>query len=340
MSEIDLGDLVRPSVICFGEALVDRLGPIGGGSKFQDGTSEDCLGGAPANVACGLSRLGVPVAFCGRLGNDGIGNDFKRVFGDRGIDLRGLQEDSQRPSRVVLVRRDINSERFFEGFAGENPLGFADQAIELAQLKKIWPFLANEAKWLLIGTISLASIPSAESLLWCLTQAEEQGIKIALDVNWRPTFWNADSSPDSGPTPTTLELIKPVLNRVSFLKLSKEEALWFFNCHDPVEISQSLSTAPDVVITDGANPIHWFIAKMKGEINPLAPQKIIDTTGAGDAFTAGILQQFLFSSSLEYSFQEVLSMVRFAAACGAIVCSGAGAIAPQPTEVEVELFLN
>lgn len=61
-----------PSVLCFGEALVDRLGPPGG-DPAVDGPVDDRLGGAPANVACGLARLGTSVAFLGRLGRDDIG---------------------------------------------------------------------------------------------------------------------------------------------------------------------------------------------------------------------------------------------------------------------------
>ena len=58
-------------VVCLGEALIDRLGPPGG-DPAVDRPVDDRLGGAPANVACGLARLGTPVAFVGRLGQDAI----------------------------------------------------------------------------------------------------------------------------------------------------------------------------------------------------------------------------------------------------------------------------
>ena len=66
------------SVVCLGEALIDRLGPPGG-DPAVDRPVDDCLGGAPANVACGLARLGTPVAFAGRLGHDPIGEAFSRL---------------------------------------------------------------------------------------------------------------------------------------------------------------------------------------------------------------------------------------------------------------------
>lgn len=83
-----------PQVLCLGEALVDRLGPLGGDpATAAPGDCDDRLGGAPANVACALARLGTPVAFIGRLGQDSIGDSFRELLADRGVDLQGLQLD-------------------------------------------------------------------------------------------------------------------------------------------------------------------------------------------------------------------------------------------------------
>ena len=82
-------------VFCLGEALIDRLLPWG------DDPGRDCLGGAPANGACALARLGTSAGFIGRLGRDPIGTAFAELFEQRGLDTSGLQWDEQRPSRVV-----------------------------------------------------------------------------------------------------------------------------------------------------------------------------------------------------------------------------------------------
>ena len=119
-----------PQVICMGEALLDRLGPLGG-NPLDDQPCEDCLGGAPANVACGLAQLGTSVAFFGRLGDDSIGECFQNLFNARAINLKGLQIDQNRPTRIVLVRRDLSGERSFQGFSGDKGEGFADQALSI-----------------------------------------------------------------------------------------------------------------------------------------------------------------------------------------------------------------
>ena len=116
-------------VICLGEALIDRLGPLGG-DPARDQPVDDRLGGAPANVACGLARLGTTVAFVGRVGGDAIGADFQHLFSQRGVDTSTLQLDSSRPTRSVLVRRSGDGERQFKGFAGDQGEGFADQALQ------------------------------------------------------------------------------------------------------------------------------------------------------------------------------------------------------------------
>ena len=319
-------------VICIGEALVDRLGPLGGDpATAAPGDCDDRLGGAPANVACALARLGTPVAFIGRLGRDAIGDSFLKLLSDRGVDLRSLQHDDQRPSRVVLVRRDASGERVFQGFAGDDGAGFADQALDQATLDSHWPALAEAARWLLIGTIPLASTASAAALRWLVSQAERDGVRVALDVNWRPTFWNPEADPAAGPTADAQALIQPLLEQASLLKLAREEALWFFGSDDPAVIAAGLPQQPDVVVTDGAEPVRWFIAKEAGSMPVFPPAQVIDTTGAGDAFTAGLLHCW---------DRPVRDRLRFASACGALVCGGAGAIDPQPQEQDVLAFLN
>ena len=319
-------------VICIGEALVDRLGPLGGDpATAAPGDCDDRLGGAPANVACALARLGTPVAFIGRLGRDAIGDSFLKLLSDRGVDLRSLQHDDQRPSRVVLVRRDASGERVFQCFAGDHGAGFADQALDQAASVSHWPALAEAACWLLTGTIPLASTASAAALRWLVSQAERDGVRVALDVNWRPTFWNPEADPAAGPTADASALIKPLLEQASLLKLAREEALWFFGSDDPAVIAAGLPQQPDVVVTDGAEPVRWFIAKEAGSMPVFPPAQVIDTTGAGDAFTAGLLHCW---------DRPVRERLRFASACGALVCGGAGAIDPQPQEQDVLAFLN
>ena len=326
-------------VICLGEALIDRLGPLGGDPAI-DLPVDDYLGGAPANVACGLAKLGTNVAFVGCVGNDDIGQKFKSLMRSRGINISGLEINESFPSRIVLVRRSKDGDRSFQGFVRKKENLFADQAINSSFINDSWPLFSDNAKWLLIGTIPLASRISADSLWQVVEKALHSEIRIGIDVNWRPTFWDPNSSFDRGPTEKELSKILPFLENASFLKFSEEEANYFFGNNQPDIIANSLSKKPDVVVTNGPEPVKWFLNKLRGETSSIKIDNVVDTTGAGDAFMAGLIHQFLNHSSLPTTIQDMNKLVLFASACGALVCQKLGAIQSQPTKEEVESFYN
>jgi len=326
-------------VIAIGEALIDRLGPPGG-DPSSDLPVIDCFGGAPANVACALGRLGANVCFIGSLGNDSFGEKLKNLLIEREINIDGLQQDLLRPTRVVLVRRDAGGERSFEGFEGDKGLGFADQAISKEQLIKNWPNVINKAKWLVIGTIPMASEISSNAYLWCIENALYAGVKIAIDLNWRPTFWRNKASKISAPSDEEKYKIISILKKVSLIKLAKEEAKWFFNTSNPIEISSSLSHRPSVIVTDGSNPISWLLNNHMGQSFAISPSSVVDTTGAGDAFTAGLIFKLLSIDFDKISQQIAEEIIQFAIACGAHVCKGVGAIEAQPYLEDIDKLLS
>tara|TARA_B100000700_G_C15050282_1_gene859894 strand:- start:2340 stop:3356 length:1017 start_codon:yes stop_codon:yes gene_type:complete len=330
-------NLAPPEVVCLGEALLDRLGPIGG-APSQSKDVVDCLGGAPANVACGLARLDVNVAFVGRFGQDLVARKFLDLMSQRNINLNAVQIDEIRPTRIVLVSRDLNGERSFNGFSGDLGKGFSDQALSIVELKNKFQDLFSHSKYLLIGTIPLASKYSSESILWSIDESLRNNVDIAIDINWRSKFWNIKRDSDSGPDASDLKIISPVLQKASLIKVSKEEAIWFFNSYSPKFISKSLPQNPDVVVTNGSRKIEWFLKGFEGNTIPIKGGNIIDTTGAGDAFMAGLLYGLIHNSS-SYSNDIVKHIVEFAAACGAIVCEKSGAIDPQPNVLDVQRFL-
>jgi fructokinase len=136
-----------------------------------------------------------------------------------------------------------------------------------------------------------------------------------------------------------LNLIKKCLNHANVLKLAKEEATLFFKEENPLLISQQLSNQPDVIITDGANPVSWYINGLKGITETPTSQKIVDTTGAGDAFLAGLISK-LISSGYPSSTLEIEDCIKFANVCGLLTCLGEGAIEQQPYYEKVNKFLG
>jgi len=300
------------------------------------------LGGAPANVACALKKLKINSIFIGSLGNDDYGKKFIAQFDQLGVNFDFLQLDNDSSTRVVNVDRDQFGDRFFSGFEESSHLCFADEVLskeliekELQNLEKF--FL--ETKYLVSGTIVLSSPKSAETIFFLLEQAKKFEVKIVIDLNWREVFWDHSSFSSEISKAARVNLIKKFLNNANVLKLAKEEASLFFEDENPLLISQQLSNRPDVIITDGKNPVAWYINGLQGISETPNSQKIVDTTGAGDAFLAGLISK-LIASGYPSNEIEIEDCIKFACVCGLLTCLGEGAIEQQPYYEKVNKFLG
>jgi len=158
-------------------------------------------------------------------------------------------------------------------------------------------------------------------------------------LNWREVFWDNSSFSSEINKAARFTLIKNFLNHANVLKLAKEEATLFFEVENPLLISQQFSNKPDVIITDGKNPVSWYINGLKGITATPISQKIVDTTGAGDAFLAGLISK-LISSGYPSNELEIEDCIKFAGVCGLLTCLGEGATEQQPNYEKVNKFLG
>ena len=320
-------------VICIGEALIDKI------INKSDSNFKNYLGGAPANVVCALRKLNVPAAFIGCLGDDDFGKEFIKLFQQLNINIDFLQIAKQTSTRIVKVIRDQSGDRSFAGFESNKSNIFADEMLDklliMANIKNLKKQFLN-TKFIVTGTNLLASYKSSESLFFILNVAKNYRIKVIIDVNWREIFWEYSNINKD----IQFKKVKNFLNHADILKLASEEAYLFFDTNDPSEISKVLINQPDVIITNGANPINWYVDSQKGS-NVVVDNKskIIDTTGAGDAFLAGLISRYYRDSNLK-DHSKIIKNIKFASACGFLTCLGEGAIEQQPEENSVYKFLE
>ena len=325
----------KKKVICIGEALIDRIR-----NKSNQGFT-DFLGGAPANVACALRKLKIDSTFIGSLGSDDYGKKFIMQFNELDVNLDFLQVDKDSSTRVVNVDRDQFGDRFFSGFEESSKL-FADEALRVKLIEKEILNLEKsflETKYLVTGTILLSSPISSETIFFLLEKAKRFEVQIVVDLNWREVFWDNSSFSSEISKSARINLIKKFLNHANVLKLAKEEATLFFEDENPLLISQQLSHRPDVIITDGKNPVAWYINGLQGITETPSSKKIVDTTGAGDAFLAGFISK-LISSGYPSNELEIEDCIKFAGICGLLTCLGEGAIEQQPCYEKVNKFLG
>jgi fructokinase len=317
-------------VICLGEMLIDLLAnqlgmPL---EAVSDWTAYP--GGAPANVACGLVKLGTPTALISCLGHDKVGGKLVDLLADIGVDISGIQYSLTAPTRQVYVVRSADGDRSFAGFIDRLATDkFADVFLNAAQLPE---HLFSEAKLLSIGTISLADLTSRAATERALELAAKYQLQIFVDVNWRSMFWD---------DPQRAKIvILDVLKRADFIKMSDDEAEWLFDSIDPEIISQELPHSQGIFITAGAKGCYYSLDRQNGFV-PAFDVDSIDTTGAGDSFVAACIHQ-LCEQGIESikSRQAVVKFVRYAAAAGAITTLHAGAIDAQPTDADIVKFLS
>ena len=308
------------TIVCLGEVLFDLLANQSGVSS-EDVTSWTPLpGGAPANVACALVKMGDRSRFIGCVGNDEAGVKLADKLAAEGVDITGLQRHATAPTRQVQVLRTTDGDRVFGGFGDIPTDEFAD-----AQLSEVPSDLFIGANFLLLGTLALAYPHSSASTWKAVDLAIASEVKIFVDVNWRPTFWDS--------TAIAIPQIIQLLQRANYIKFAREEAELIYGKTSPLELSYRLPDAVGIFVTDGGNTCEYWLNGVVGS-QPAFVVNPVDTTGAGDAFVAGILHQ------LGAGIESGGEIVRYAAAAGALTTLQPGAIDSQPTAAEILKFLD
>jgi fructokinase len=319
------GPSIGPSVICLGEFLLDAVV-----DAQSSGPALEYPGGAPANVACALTKLGTQAAFVGAIGEDSAGESLLRVLHYVGVDGTGVQRQPW-PTRVVQVSRNERGDRVFGGFGGSAVDGFADAHLQAADLPEA---LFAQAEYLVLGTLSLAYTDSRAAVLKALDWADRYYLKVFLDINWRPTFWaNAQEA---------IGFARSLLPRADFLKLSDDEAQWLFGTADAATILNQQDHL-EVVLVTSAESVHYASSTGEGQITGKVPSFSVvstDTTGAGDSFVAGFLHQLIAQGFGSLDRPDGLeSTVRYGAAAGALTTTALGAIEAQPFPEQISELL-
>lgn len=317
-----------PRVLCFGEILFDVISNEPGVPYDQVQSWTPYPGGAPANVACALQKLGTSAGFVGCVGNDEPGDKLVALLKDIGVDTIGVQRHGSAPTREIDVILTADGDRQFVGFRNHDTGAFADTMLDGNALP---PALFAASDYLVFGTLEMPYFATGAALENALELANDHQVKLILDVNWRPVFW-----PDQS---IAKPKIQDVAQHIDFLKLTDEEAEWLFDTQSPRAIADRLPDAEGVLVTAGEKGCAYCINHHEGRL-PAFPVDVVETTGAGDSFLAGFIHKLdqLGISALNDP-EAVRSIITYATAVGALTTTRAGAIAAQPTAAEVDAYL-
>lgn len=186
------------TVICLGEALADFV-PEGKGHLLRPG-------GAPANVAVNLSRLGVKTRLVTRLGNDFLGRFLLSFLKKNKVGISFVKKDLRRKTGLVFVFLKKNGERDFSFYGAPS----ADAELSPEDIK---PGIFNNAAVLHFGSISMMAKKSAAATMKAVKIASKKGILISFDPNIRLNLW-------SGRTGGARETIKKYFKYADIIKIS------------------------------------------------------------------------------------------------------------------------
>lgn len=401
-------------VVAMGELLIDFVSVATGVSLKDSPGFTKAPGGAPANVAVGVRRLGRTSGFIGKVGNDDFGVFLWETLAREGVDTRGVKYEDRARTMLAFVSLRDDGEREFMFYRHPS----ADMLLEPSEVDVD---LLTEARVFHHGSISLITEPSRSATLAAARAARAAGALISYDPNIRLPLWPA---PDEARA-----VILAAASSADIIKVSEEELAFLTGTDDIAEGVGRLRTAASsaarpakcaIVVTrgrkgcvlalDDSDPVSARDVTRQREVTqqhddarrrrltePQVPQgngaqhdgsggqgggserhdsgrrgrgelwlevpgfsvQTVDTTGAGDAFVAGLLvgvieeatsrkaaaaataKEMIAKETLralgEAEWRRVLTLAN---AVGALCTTKYGAIPALPTMEEVRAFLN
>jgi len=318
-----------PTVITFGEALVDLTALERGVSLAEASAFNKAAGGAPANVAVGLSLLGVRAGFIGKVGDDPFGHFLAETLRGHGVDTAGLLFSREARTGLAFISLQEDGERDFSFYRHPS----ADIFYRPGEVD---PGLLADARIFHFGSLSLSREPAAGSTWRWLETAREHGLTISLDPNLRLDLW-----PDRE---TARADILRAAGQADWIKLSLEELGFLageeLDWQDPDRVrraARKLNPPNSALLVVSLGRSGCLALTPEFELNvPGFEVKAVDTTGAGDAFTAGLLAELALDPGILTDPGLLESALRTANAAGALASTGYGVIPSLPTRQEVE----
>ncbi|MNX21820.1 5-dehydro-2-deoxygluconokinase [compost metagenome] len=337
-------------VLSVGEVLIDWVSPERGATLNSAETFHPAPGGAPANVAVGLSRLGVKAGFAGKLSRDAWGERLLGLLRAEGIDTRGVIRDDEADTRMAYVLLDEAGERHLAAFSKQA----ADQRLTASEVDG---FPLEGVKILYMSSMMQAQRPSQEAFRRMVARAKEAGALLVYDPNYRSVLWTdppgaearrteSQEAKPRGSEARAAEALEEACRQADLIKLGTEELAFLSGTRDLRDGMRQIWERFDpalLVVTDGPMGSFWKNSASEGHVQAIAVPTL-DPTGAGDGFVAGLLAGLLEEgadpATVRWLPQETMEpLLRRANGVGALVATKLGAMTALPTRQELDAWL-
>lgn len=322
-----------PDIIAIGEAIIDFI-PTTMGKGLEDTPAfEKRPGGAPANVAVGVARLGGSSGFIGKFGQDEFGHFLHRTLKENSVDTKSIVFTGQAKTGLAFVTLKENGEREFIFY--REPC--ADVLLTPEEIDEDY---IKGAKVLHFGTISLIAEPGRSATYRAVQLARQADKVVSLDVNLREPLWPSLEA--------ARREITAALKLAHIVKVSEEELAFIVGEYSDLEegAAKLLALGPNLVlVTLGEAGSFFKTSSFSGKAAGISVRPV-DTTGAGDAFTAAMLCSLVEAGVARHKQiaaippERMVEFCRLANAAGAFTCTKNGAISALPTRAEAEKLLR
>lgn len=315
-----------PQAISIGELLIDFV------SMSTDVGLAECPGffkapgGAPANVAVGLAKLGVSSGFIGKVGDDPFGVFLRNTLTSNAVDTQYLISGCGVRTTLAFVATRSDGQKDITFY--RNP--GADILLEPNEIDTNYIISAQLFHY---GSVSLSHSPSREATIKAIDTAKEAGLFMSYDPNLRLMLW--DDPKDAK------RWIWEVMPRADVAKLAEEEWEFITDTSDLAKGSQKILDVGVklVVVTRGERGCYYDNGHSRGYVDGFKVD-VTDPLGAGDGFVAAMLMQLLGKSDLDLDNDTLRDIMTYANAAGALTTQTVGVIPALPTAEQIEQFLE
>lgn len=314
-------------VLAIGEVLIDFTPAgrtAGGNEQFECNP-----GGAPANVAAALSRLGAATALVSKVGNDHFGLLLQDTLRNTGVDVSAVSSTDEASTTLAFVHLDEAGDRSFSFYRKPGADTYlSPEDIPTGGLER--------CKVLHFGSVSMTHEPSRTTTREAVLKAKKAGALISFDPNIRFALWDSEEAIRS-------QIIWG-MQYADILKISEEELVFLTGHTDVAQGSRELQRQFGIsliVVTMAEKGCCYRLLELEGKV-PGFQVRAIDTTGAGDAFLGCLLYKLLESggSLHELDERQITGMLAFANAGGALVTTRKGALQSMPTTDEINKMME
>lgn len=323
-----------PTVITLGELLIDFVPIISGVTLIDAPAFKKAPGGAPANVAVGLSRLGVSSGFMGKVGDDAFGHFLAQTLAGAGVDISALRFSTEARTALAFVSLHADGEREFMFYRHPSAdMLYAPEDVDIDYIRG--------AKVFHYGSISLIGEPSRSATLLAIETAKAAGLLISYDPNLRLNLWPIAEAAREGMMLgwSLAQVVKVSEEELAFLT---KEVLTGFKNLSCLESAARRLWHPDLrllVVSLGKEGCIYIAPGFFGEVSGYEVNAV-DTTGAGDGFVAGLLRGLLKHPHAHQNQAQLREICLYANAVGALTTTERGAIPALPTDQQVAELLR